>query len=93
MFGGMARIASHAALRESATRVCDRLAQALVAQIPGEAGRDASIAAWSLVHGLSQLLLDEGIAASARRGRDRDGLVRAVLGSIRFAAARPQTPG
>ena len=92
MFGGAVRIPQHAALRETAARVFEGLAQALAPQIPGPAGRDASIAAWALVHGLAQLLLDERIAAAALRGRDREALVRAVLGSIRFAAAKPQSP-
>lgn len=92
MFGGAVPIARHAALRDRATRVQEGLAQSLAPQIPGPAGRDASLAAWALVHGLSQLLLDERIAASALRGRDRDAMVRAVLDSIRFTAARPQSP-
>lgn len=92
MFGGAVPIARHAALRDSAMRVYEDLAQALAPQIPGPAGRDASLAAWALVHGLSQLLLDERIAGAALRGRGRDELVRAVLGSIRFAAAKLQTP-
>jgi len=90
MFGGSVQIAKHPALRENATRVFEGLAQALAPQIPGVAGRDASIAAWALVHGLSQLLLDERIASTALRERSRDEMVRAVLGSIRFAAARAQ---
>lgn len=90
MFGGSVRIAKHPALRENATRVFEGLAQALAPQIPGVAGRDASIAAWALVHGLSQLLLDERIASTALRERSRDEMVGAVLGSIRFAAARVQ---
>lgn len=92
MFGSAVPSPRHAALRENATRVFERLAQALAPQIPGPAGRDASLAAWALVHGLSQLLLDERIAAAALRGRDRDSLVSAVLGSMRFAAAKAQTP-
>jgi AcrR family transcriptional regulator len=92
MFGGAVPIARHAALRETATRVFEGLAQALAPQIPGPAGRDASIAAWALVHGLAQLLLDERIAAAALRDRDREAMVRAVLGSIRFTAAKPQAP-
>ena len=92
MFGGAVPIAQHPALRENATRVFEGLAQALAPQIPGAAGRDASIAAWALVHGLAQLLLDERIAASALSGRRREEMVSAVLGSIRFAAAKPQTP-
>jgi AcrR family transcriptional regulator len=92
MFGGALPLAPHPALRENATRVFEGLAQALAPQIPGAAGRDASIAAWALVHGLAQLLLDERIAAAAVRGRDREAMVSAVLGSVRFAAAKPQSP-
>lgn len=92
MFGGAVPIAQHPALRETATRVFEGLAQALAPQIPGPAGRDASIAAWALVHGLAQLLLDERIASTALSGRDREAMVLAVLDSVRFAAAKPQTP-
>lgn len=90
MFGGELRIAKHAALRETATRVFEGLSGAFTAQIPGPAGRDASLAAWALVHGLAQLLLDDKIAAAAREDRDAESFVRAVLSSIRFAAPRPQ---
>ena len=86
MFGGELRIAQHAALRETATRVFAGLSGAFAAQIPGQAGHDASIAAWSLVHGLALLLLDEKIASTARAGRETDEFVRCVLNSIRFAA-------
>jgi AcrR family transcriptional regulator len=87
MFGGQLAFAGHAALREVATRAYEGLAGALAAQIPeAQAARDASLAAWALVHGLALLLLDERIAASARRGRDAQTLVREVLGTIRFAA-------
>ena len=92
MFGGELAAARHAALEQSVARLFAQLAKALEAQLPGEAGRDASLAAWSLVHGLTQLLLDARMAAAATRGRSRDELVRAVLGSVRFAAAKPQTP-
>ena len=86
MFGGRLGIARHAVLREAATRVFEGLSGAFTAQIPGQAGRDASIAAWSLVHGLALLLLDEKIANTARVGRETDEFVRSILNSIRFAA-------
>ena len=84
MFGGQLRIARHAALREIATRVFDGLAGAFAAQIPGRAGHDASIAAWSLVHGLALLMIEEKIAGTARGGRKTDDFVRSILNSIRF---------
>ena len=91
MFGGELQIAKHAALRAVATRVFEGLSGAFTAQIPGQPGRDASIAAWSLVHGLALLLLDDKIAAGARQGRDPESFVRSILGSIRFAAGPAQS--
>ena len=91
MFGGHLGIARHAALREAATRVFEGLYGAFTAQIPGQAGRDASIAAWSLVHGLALLLLDDKIASTARVGRETDEFVRSILNSIRFAAGSAQS--
>jgi AcrR family transcriptional regulator len=106
MFGGQVSIAKNPRLREIASRVFDGLAGALAAHVPelggargagsvdglpGPAARDASIAAWALVHGLAQLLLDERIAAAARRGRDQETFVRGVLGAVRFIA-RPAQP-
>jgi hypothetical protein len=40
----------------------------------------AAAAAWSLVHGLSHLLLDGHFAQA-----DREAFVREVLGAVRFA--------
>ena len=91
MFGGEPQLAEHAVLREVATRVFEGLSGAFTAQIPGQAGRDASIAAWSLVHGLALLMLDEKIAGTARQGRDAEDFVRSILSSIRFAAGPVQS--
>jgi len=93
MFGGEVSIAKHEKLREVATRMFEGLSGALSERVPEAQGaRDASIAAWALVHGLAQLLLGERIAPAARRGRDQAAFVRDVLGSIRFAAAAAQPP-
>lgn len=91
MFGGGLRAQRDGALAESATRVVEGLSQSFTSQLPGCAGYDASIAAWSLVHGLAVLLLDDKIADVARRGRVPEVFVRAVLSSIRFAASVPQS--
>jgi AcrR family transcriptional regulator len=86
LFGGVA-IAKHVPLREIASKVFDGLSGALAERTPAaEGARDASIAAWALVHGLALLLLEEKIATGALRGRDRAAFVRDVLSSIRFAA-------
>jgi AcrR family transcriptional regulator len=87
MFGGQISIARHARLREVATRTFTGLSGALSARVPEAHGaRDASIAAWALVHGLALLLLGDRIGPAAFQGRDRDTFVQNVLGSIRFAA-------
>lgn len=88
MFGGQLSIAKHPRLREVATKTFGVLSGALSAAVPEAKGaRDASIAAWALVHGLAQLLLGDRIASAARQGRDDAAFVREVLSSVRFAAA------
>ena len=85
MFGGQISIAKHARLREVAMRTFDGLSGALAARVPEAQGaRDASVAAWSLVHGLALLLMGERIAPAALGGRKREAFVRDVLASIRF---------
>jgi AcrR family transcriptional regulator len=87
MFGGQLQIAKHPALREVALKTFEGLSGALAARVGDAPGaRDASIAAWALVHGLAQLLLGERIAAAARQGRSEDRFIRDVLGTTRFAA-------
>ncbi len=96
MFGGQVPIARHARLREVATKTFAALSGALSAKLPEAQGAaDASIAAWALVHGLAQLLLEDRIAAAARRGRSEAAFVRDVLASIRFMVgpANPAAAG
>jgi AcrR family transcriptional regulator len=86
MFGGVA-IGKHAPLRDIALKVFDGLSGALAERTPGaEGARDASIAAWAMVHGLALLLLEDKIASGALHGRERAAFVRDVLSSVRFAA-------
>ena len=87
MFGGDLRMDRHSALREAAVRAFSGLMGALAGHLPGVANRDAPVAAWALVHGLAHLLLDEQVAAAMRAGRSNEDFVRAVLSSVRFAAA------
>ena len=85
MFGGQIPIARHARLREVATRTFEGLSGALAARVPEAQGaRDASLAAWALVHGLALLLMGNRIAPAAQGGRQREAFVRDVLASIRF---------
>lgn len=91
MFGGQVPFAKHARLRQVAGELFERLAGALAARVPEARGaRDASIAAWALVHGLALLLLEQRIASAARGGRDDATFVRAVLASLRFAIGPAQ---
>lgn len=87
MFGGQLAIAKHPALREIALKTFEGLSGALAARVGDAPGaRDASIAAWALVHGLAQLLLGDRIGAGARQGRAEDQFIRDVLGTTRFSA-------
>ena len=92
MFGGRLKIARHAALREVALKAFEGLSGALAARVGDAPGaRDASVAAWALVHGLAQLLLGDRIAPAARQGRSEDQFIRDVLGTTRFAAGATQS--
>jgi AcrR family transcriptional regulator len=86
MFGGRIAVTSHPALKEAALRTFNAVAEVLASRVPGPAARDAAVAAWSLVHGLAMLLLDDRIAPAARAGRDNEEFVHQVLGMIRFAS-------
>jgi AcrR family transcriptional regulator len=78
MFGGSVEYSKHPALGEVATRVFQGLSGALAGE------RDASIAAWALVHGLASLLLGDRISVAARQGRDQAAFARDVISSVRF---------
>ena len=81
--GGLALVR----LYYSAVEGLDALAGALASRVPEARGaNDSSIAAWALVHGLAQLLLEGRIARAARNGRSEAQFVSDVLASVRFAA-------
>jgi AcrR family transcriptional regulator len=77
MFGGALRLAKYPQLRDAAAHAHQALVEALRELSRPEL---AAAAAWALVHGLAQLLLD-GHFANA----DREAFVRDVLGIVRFA--------
>lgn len=82
MFGGQLPAARHPGLGAAASATYDALVQAFRGQ-PGVADAGmAAAAAWSLVHGLAQLLLDGHFPA---KGKD---FVAEVIGAVRFAAAQ-----
>jgi len=77
MFGAQIGLEKYPQLRAAAARAFDQL-QAAFSGYGGDA-RSAAAAAWSLVHGLSHLILDGHFAQ-----RDEE-LVKRVLGVVRFA--------
>ena len=90
MFGGRIAIERHPELREVATRTFAGLSGALAGQVGTVPGaREASVAAWALVHGLSHLLLDQKLAGGSGDAAQVQAFVRAVLGSVRFAVNQP----
>jgi AcrR family transcriptional regulator len=89
MFDSGLRIASDANLREHAGRAFGALEQAIAAH-SGQEAPHAAIAAWALVHGLSDLLLGRKLAGPALEGTE--AFVRAVLGAVRFVVPS-QSPG
>lgn len=87
MFGSGLALSGDANLREQASRAFGGLQQAITAHA-GQEAPYAAIAAWALVHGLSQLLLDQKLARAPGEGQDLQEFVRAVLGSIRFSVVQ-----
>lgn len=88
MFGGGLSLAKYPSLAERAASAFGGLNDAM-AKHAGQPAPHAALAAWALVHGLANLLLDDRIAA-ARVGGDVDQFVREVLGAVRFAVGKPQ---
>ena len=77
MFGGLVPMTKYPELRNAAQGAYQALIEAFK-ELPRP--ELAAAAAWSLVHGLSQLLLDGHFTHT-----DREAFVRDVLGVVRFA--------
>lgn len=90
MFGGVLRLGAHAGLREQASRAYEGLVRAFASMAEPRAAQITAAAAWSLVHGLAQLLLDGHFARATGEGRDNEAFVREVLGAIRLVARSAQ---
>jgi AcrR family transcriptional regulator len=88
MFGGLLRLDADPALREAAAQSYRGLVGAFEAVVGREGAPLAAAAAWSLTHGLAQLLLDGHFAQATRNAEEAAGFVRAVLGAVRVARAR-----
>jgi len=90
MFGGVLRLDTHAGLREQASRAYEGLVRAFASLAEPRAAEITAAAAWSLVHGLAQLLLDGHFARATRGGRDNEAFVREVLSAVRLVARSAQ---
>jgi AcrR family transcriptional regulator len=85
MFGGLLPIGSHPELRDAGRRAYQGLEDAF-AEL-GEDARFAAAAAWSLVHGLANLILDGHFAQAQRDSGGAEAFAAKVLGMTRFARA------
>lgn len=91
MFSGTLPYQEHPQLREAALASHEGLVAAFRSRADLTDPEAAAAAAWSLVHGLSQLLLS-GHLARARAGASPEAFARRVLAAIRFAGSVPR-PG
>jgi len=87
MFGGSLRLSDHPALREASGLAYEALLRAVRARQDLPNPEIAAAAAWSLVHGLGNLLLDGHFESTTRGGAEIERFTKQVLGSIRFAGA------
>jgi AcrR family transcriptional regulator len=79
MFGGRLASDEYPELQAQAQATFGKLEKAFAGL--GDEANFAAAAAWSLVHGLAQLLLDGHL-------QNNEAFVRKVLGAVRFAVAR-----
>ena len=82
MFGGLLKLEDHPQLADASAGAYGALVAAMKAQKEIRDPETAAAAAWSLVHGLSHLLLDGHFAQAA--GKDPAAFVNQVLCSVRF---------
>lgn len=68
MFSASLDKARHPELQDAAAALYQRLARAVQAAAPSRDPQVATLAAWSLVHGLAQLLLDRQLSEAAQAG-------------------------
>jgi AcrR family transcriptional regulator len=87
MFGGGLRLSEHPGLSEASGRAYDALLQAVRARQDLPDPELAAAAAWSLVHGLANLVLDGRFGRITEDGAELERFIKGVLGSVRFAGA------
>ncbi len=87
MFGGKVRLGTDSALRAAAAKAYEALLAAFRSRGDVADPQKAAAAAWSLVHGLSHLLLDGHFLEQTHGGADAGSFVKQVMGAVRFAAS------
>ncbi|HWA38614.1 MAG TPA: TetR/AcrR family transcriptional regulator [Burkholderiales bacterium] len=91
MFGGTVKLGSDPALARAASGAYEGLVAAFRARGDVADPETAAAAAWSLVHGLSHLLLAGHFPQATAGGAQRAEFIRKVTGAVRFAAAPQRT--
>ena len=86
MFGGVVPIGSYPELREQGLRAYKGLEDSF--RDLGEDAPVAAAAAWSLVHGLANLILNGHFAQAKRESGGAEAFAARVLGMTRFARAQ-----
>jgi AcrR family transcriptional regulator len=89
MFSGPLFYRDHPGLRDAALRSYEGLVSAFRARSDLPDPEAAAAAAWSMVHGLAQLLLG-GHFARVRGGASMEAFAKRVLGAVRFAGSAPR---
>lgn len=84
MFGGSLAVGKYPALREAADRAYQALVDSFRPHADAQQAQVAAAAAWSLVHGLSHLILDGHFAQAQRDAAGTQDFVRQVLGGVRY---------
>jgi AcrR family transcriptional regulator len=84
MFGGSLAIEKHPELREAADRAYAALVNSFRPHADAQQAQVAAAAAWSLVHGLSHLILDGHFTQAQRDAAGAENFVRQVLGGVRY---------
>lgn len=84
MFGGSLSIGKHPAMREAAERAFQAVVDSFRPHATEQQAQVAAAAAWSLVHGLSHLLLDGHFAPGKREAGGTEQFVQQVLESVRY---------
>ena len=87
MFGGSLALGKYPALREAADRAYQALVDSFRPHADAQQAQVAAAAAWSLVHGLSHLILDGHFAPAQRDAAGTENFVRQVLGGVRYLLA------